>query len=185
MKTVGRKLRQGGQSLIEFTLVGIPMLFILVSVFEVSRGMWMYHTMAYSVKAGIRYVIVHGVDCTKNGNNCPVNLGPPKGTCDSTNGTIAEVIRCAGVGLDPKKTTVTFTSAQGTVGPYTLDVTGGTNPCPATAWPPANGNQAGQLITIEIRTPFNSAIAMFWPGAKPVTFASANLAASSSDHVQF
>ena len=37
--------RCGGQSLVEFTLVGIPLIFVLISVFEISRGMWMYHTL--------------------------------------------------------------------------------------------------------------------------------------------
>jgi Flp pilus assembly protein TadG len=180
MNTKGRKLRQGGQSLLEFTLVGIPVMFLLISIFEVSRGMWTYETLSHAVKQGVRYAIVHGVNCTKNGNNCPVNLGPATGVCNNTNGTIAEVIQCAGVGLDPATTTVTFTSAQGTLGPYNL------NAVPATPWPPTNGNQSGQPITIEIRTTFRSAIAMFWPGAKPVRSASTFiLPASSSDHVQF
>ena len=75
------------------------------------------------------------------------------------------MIRCAGVGLDPAKTRVTFTSTQGTLGPYAL------NAVPAaTQWPPTGGNQAGQPITIEITTPFNSAIAMFWPGSEAGPF---------------
>ena len=38
MKTTAAKLRQGGQALVEFTFVGIPIMFVLISVFEVSRG---------------------------------------------------------------------------------------------------------------------------------------------------
>ena len=175
-----RKSKQLGQSLVEFTLVGIPMLFVLISVFEVSRGMWMYNTLAHAAKAGVRYAIVHGIDCTKNGNNCRVQIGPSNNTCNNTNGTIAEVIRCAGVGLDPQNTTVTFISTQGTLGPYSL------NAVPAgTWWPPDDGNLKGQPLTIELRVPFNSAIAMLWPGSAPVSFASGTLPASSSDQIQF
>ena len=44
-----------GVAMIEFTFVGIPMIFVLVSSFEMARGMWIYHTMAYAVKEGARY----------------------------------------------------------------------------------------------------------------------------------
>jgi Flp pilus assembly protein TadG len=179
MKTPNSKFRQNGQALIEFTFVGIPIMFVLISVFEVSRGMWVYDTLSYAVKQGARYAIVHGENCGKNGNTCQVNLGPATGACNNTNATIAEVIQCAGVGLDPAATKVTFTSTQGTLGPYSL------NAVPGTLWPPANGNSSGNPITIEITTPFNSAIAMFWPGGSPVSFASGILPASSSDQIQY
>jgi hypothetical protein len=56
-----------------------------------------------------------------------------------------------------------------------------------TAWPP-NGtseNQVGKLIRIDIRTRFRSAIAMVFPGAHTVSFAEADLGATSQDYVQF
>ena len=34
-----RRHRSLGQSLVEFTLVGIPIVFVLISIFEISRGM--------------------------------------------------------------------------------------------------------------------------------------------------
>src|SRR5690242_13216787 len=49
-----------GQSLVEFTFVGIPMIFVLIGTFEISRGMWMYHTLAHAVRDGVRYASVHG-----------------------------------------------------------------------------------------------------------------------------
>ena len=171
--------KRRGQALIEFTFVGIPIMFVLISVFEVSRGMWVYDTLSYAVKQGVRYAIVHGDNCGKNGNNCKVNLGPATGVCNNTNSTIAEIIRCAGVGLDQDLTKVTFISNQGTLGPYKLSAV------PGTPWPPANGNSSGNPITIEITTPFNSVITMFWPGANPVSFASGVLPASSSDQIQY
>jgi len=66
--------RCGGQSLVEFTLVGIPLIFVLVSVFEVSRGMWIYHTLAHAVRDGVRYASVHGYNCTNNNNTCTVTM---------------------------------------------------------------------------------------------------------------
>ena len=64
-------------------------MFALISIFEVSRGMWIYHTLAYSVKNGIRYASVHGIDCfntANNPNDCLVEMGPA-----NTPGTIAYV----------------------------------------------------------------------------------------------
>jgi hypothetical protein len=38
----GRRQRQcGGNALIEFTLVGIPMMFVVISIFQVALGMWL------------------------------------------------------------------------------------------------------------------------------------------------
>jgi hypothetical protein len=170
---------RSGQSLVEFTFVGIPLMFVLISIFEISRGMWMYHTLAYSVKEGVRYAIVHGVNCTQGGNTCQVNMGPA-----NTVGTVSWVIRQAGVGLDLKKTSVTFI-AGGNTTTCSLDNGGGTSPCPFTQWPPPGANQLGQTIEIDITTPFRSAIAMLWPGAKPASFAARVLGASSSDSIQF
>jgi Flp pilus assembly protein TadG len=182
-----------GQTLVEFTFVGIPIIFILISIFEVSRGMWIYHTLAYTAKVGARYASVHGINCVgktvnallDNPNDCAVKMGPA-----DTAGTIAYVMRQASVGLDPVKTTVVF-NASGASTTCSLDVSGGSNPCPATIWPPydATGvntfNYVGEPIRIDITTPFSSALAMLWPGAKVVKFASGTLGATSQEYVQF
>ena len=179
--------RRGGQSLVEFTLVGIPLIFVLISVFEVSRGMWIYHTLAHAAKEGVRYASVHGYNCDQNGNTCAVNMGPVANKCDGTNTTVAEVIRCAAIGLDPTKTTVYFyTYPQGGTrtlqGSCKLD----NGSCSATQFPPDLANQVGVYhVEIDITTPFNSAIAMLWPGAKPVSFASGTLGATSADSIKF
>ena len=39
--------RERGTTLLEFTLVGIPLIFLLISTVEISRGMWQYHTLAH------------------------------------------------------------------------------------------------------------------------------------------
>ena len=43
---------QRGATTIEMTLVGIPIIFLLISTFEISRGMWMYNTAATAVREG-------------------------------------------------------------------------------------------------------------------------------------
>jgi Flp pilus assembly protein TadG len=172
-RNASRKRRRG-QALIEMTFVGIPIIFVLISVFEISRGMWMYHTLAYSVREGVRYASVHGINCVHNppsvNNNCP----------GMTVADVALVIQKAGVGLDLGTTQLTFTSAAGTIS-CSLS-TCSANPA---QWPPPQGNQVGQTIQIFIITPFRSAIAMLWPGSKPTSFAATNLAASSTDQIQF
>ncbi len=182
-----RRKRQRGATLIEFTFVGIPLIFILVSVFEVSRGMWVYETLAYSVREGVRFAEVHGVDCVLNtgigvNNNCQVAPSD-----------IATVIQYYGVGLSPTATQVTLsvcTGAATTPCSSTANVVGpcALNACPSGSgnyWPNTSHNQIGSIIRIGITTPFQSAIALFWPGAKPVSFTEVTLSANSTDTIKF
>jgi len=165
-----RSLRRG-QSIIEFTFVGIPLMFVLISIFEMSRGMWMYHTLAHATKTAVRYSIVHGQNC-----------GAPTGnTCSRTIGHIATEFKNAAVGIDEATTMLTFTSAAGTLAPQSLSSWLGNS----TPWPPTGGNVPGQILTIEAVTPFRSAIALFWPGSSPVTIGRVNLPARSSDRVAY
>jgi Flp pilus assembly protein TadG len=164
--------RRRGQSLVEFTLVGIPIIFVLISTFEISRGMWIYHTLAYSVKVGVRYASVHGINCVNGGGN--------PNDCLITIAQVAQRIQLNGVGLDPTKTSLTFSPGGATC---TLTACAANN----TQWPTPDGvvNAVGQPIRIDIRTQFTSALAMLWPGANPVSFAAGSLGASSQDHIQY
>jgi Flp pilus assembly protein TadG len=175
--------RERGATTIEMTFVGIPLILTLVSIFEISRGMWIYSTLAYAVKDGVRYASVHGVNCVNNPpgvtNSCEIHISD-----------VATTIQNAGVGLDPATTTLTFTPAvSGT--PCTLGPASTSGTClslTSTVWPPTTGNEnnVGQPIQINIVTPFHSALAMFWPGStKPVTFTLVNLGASSTNNIQF
>lgn len=167
------KSRRGANT-IEFTFVGIPIIFVLISIFEISRGMWLYETAAHAVREGVRYATVHGFNCVNN---------PPMVTnsCAVTAADVAQVIRNAGVGLDPAATTLTFIAPAPGGNSFSCAL----NACPATIWPPAGANTAGTAIQINITTPFNSALAMFWPGSQPASFASTTLGATSMDFVQF
>lgn len=146
MREKRRKLL--GSATLEFTLVGIPLMFVLISIVEISRGMWTYHTLAYAVKEGARFAIV-------NGQNSPT---------PATYATVCQAIVNAGTGLLPQDLTLTFTSSTSTVlnnttGPYLASA------CPTTSWPGTTGNQPGQPISITATYPFQSAMSMFWPGA--------------------
>ena len=173
-----RHRQRGGSSLIEFTLVGIPIIFVLFSTFEMSRGMWIYHTLAYAARAGTRYAVVHGVNCSLSGNTYCVNI--PQ---------LAGVLRDASVGLDPKLMTVTLTPSQGSATTDTLDNLLNSSTYSTTIWPPSSPqgtNGVGQPVQISVVYPFSSGICMVWPGTKvsgaPGTI---NLPASSNALIQF
>src|SRR5438046_1750407 len=124
-----------GNSLLEFTLVGIPLIFVLISTFEMSRGMWNYQSLAYGVKSGVRYAVVHGQTCGTTGNNCMVTIGQ-----------IASVIQATGVGLPGDLVTLTFTTASGVATTCVLnDCIASYNSAP---WPPSTDNAPGQDLRI-------------------------------------
>jgi Flp pilus assembly protein TadG len=169
-----RRDRERGAVTIEMTLVGIPLIFILIMTFEISRGMWMYHTLAYAVKEGVRASIVHGQNCVAN---------PPalNNNCTRTISDAAGVIQNAGVGLDLNTTNLTFKS-NGTVNATcTLSGCAGNT----AVWPPAGSNMVGTTIEIDIDTPFRSALAGFWPGTTPTSFSATTFAANSTDRIHF
>jgi hypothetical protein len=110
-----------GQTMLEFTLVGIPLMFVLISIFEISRGMWTYHTMAFAVKDGVRFASVHGINCintTGSGGSDPNN-------CATTIAVIAQKIRDAGVIFDPTQTALTFFPGDGGAASTTCKMVGG------------------------------------------------------------
>jgi len=158
--------------MIEMTLVGIPIIFILISIFEMSRGMWIYHTLAYSVREGTRFAAVHGQDC--------VTVVPTvTNACAKTVAQVAAVIEQAGIGLDRATTTLTFTAGG------SISCTIVTCAANASQWPPSGANGIGQIVKIDVIVPFHSALAMFWPGTRPVRFAVSNMGATSSEVIQF
>src|SRR5690348_3325838 len=81
-----RSSSRRGATTIEMTLVGIPLIFVLISVFELSRGMWMYNTAATAAREGLRFASVHGVNCVH------VPPGIPN-ACEVTANDIVKVIR--------------------------------------------------------------------------------------------
>jgi Flp pilus assembly protein TadG len=177
-----RRHSRRGAATIEMTFVGIPIMFILISIFEMSRGMWMYNTMAYALKEGVRYSIVHGANC--------VTTEPFNNTCSVTVSQVAQVIQNAGVGLDLHLTTLTFISGSNTDATCTLN--GSSTDSPAgcqqgtfstQTWPVVNN--VGTTLQIKAKSPFLSALAYFWPGSTPQSFGSLYFNANSTDIIQY
>jgi Flp pilus assembly protein TadG len=166
-----KAVRQRGSSILEFTLVGIAMIFIIISFFEMARGMWTYQTLAYAVREGARYATVHGKDCAS------------PNTCQVTIGQITGIIKSAGPGLDPNATTVTFTPASGSATSDTM-----TNLLTSTTtWPPSAANAIGQNVQIAVSYPFRTVLAIFWVGdGHPINDSQVfHLSASSTEPIQY
>lgn len=165
-----------GATMLEFTLVGIGMIFVFLSFFEIARGMWTYQTLAYAVREGARYSSVHGKDCDPLASS---------GNCLVTVSQIATVVLQAGPGLDPDNTTMTLTAANGTdtTGTITNLRTGG---YATTNWPPTNSYATGQLVKISATYPFRTFLAMFWVGGQAANYSKVfTLGASSTEPIQF
>src|SRR5450432_1187088 len=148
-----RRGKWRGNVTLEFTLVGIPVIFIMLSIIEMARGMWVYHTLAYAIKEGTRYAVGRGQ------NNTLANHSTYQGVCN----TIIQ----AGAGLLKEELLITFHSA--TVPDTTVTAAN----CSTDQWPPGAilakiDDQPGQTISITGYYPFVSMIAMFWPGSGQV-----------------
>jgi Flp pilus assembly protein TadG len=166
-----RSREHGGSTFLEFILVGVPVIFVMFSTFEMARGMWSYHSLAYAVREGTRYAIVHGADCSTSPNSCTVTIAQ-----------IATVIKKAGIGLDQSALNLTFTPNTGAA--ISCAMTNClTN---STQWPPTNANSIGMSLTISANYPFRSGIAFFWPGTRVTgSMPAMNFPASSKDLIQF
>ena len=172
------KRRQRGSALLEFTLVGIPLIFLMICTVEVSRAMWTYETLAHAVRQATRFTIVKGQNCATSPNTCSVTIA-----------RIAQEMQAAGIGLDPSAfTNVTFTAYSGrTITHATLqDCLSDTTSWPATPGSTDTGAATGADLEISVVYPFRSAFAFFWPGAgAAVRSALFYFPASSRESIQF
>jgi Flp pilus assembly protein TadG len=170
--------RQHGGTLLEFTLVGIPLIFVLISTVEIARGMWIYEMLGHAVRQGVRFTVVKGQNCATSPNSCAVTIG-----------RIAQEMQKAGVGLDPAAfTNVTFTAYAGrTITHATLqDCLADTTQWPAAAGTTDAGAAVGADIEISVQYPFRTPISMLWPGAGRSSSAGLfYFPASSRESIQF
>ena len=157
-----------GNALVEFTLVAIPLIFIQISVVEICRAMWDYHSLAQAVKAASRSVSTRGAGCAGSG-------------CQITVGQIAGTISAFAVGMPASSLKVTLTSNAGTITCNPLSSCAGS----ATVWPPAGGNSPGSNITITGSYNFTSALSMFVPGKSGMAFSGVTLTAQSQQLLLF
>ncbi len=167
-------LRRGksrrGSTALEFVLVGIPMMFIMFSLFEAARGMWTYQMLAYAVREGTRYASTKGKGCASP-NTCQVKIK-----------NLVTYVQTAGPLID-STSTITFTPATGSAITGTVAGLSANN----TVWPPSTANTPGQTVKISVTYPFRTILAMFWVGAgAPLNDSQTfTLGASSAQPIQF
>ena len=168
-----RDKRERGNSIVEFTLAGIPVIFLIYSTIQLSMAMWNYHTLAYAVNEGAHYAALRGQGCTTGGNSCGTTVS-----------ALAKQIAAAAPGIPDSQVSVTLTTASGAATPCAP-----LNSCysNSAAWPPAknNDNIPGKNITISAQYQYPSALAMFWPTAGPSHFGSITLPATSTIPILF
>ena len=155
---IGVRKGISGNALLEFTLTSIPLIFVIVSIVQMSVSMWNYHTLNEAVKVTARTAAVRGIDCASL-------------SCAVTVGQITQMLTTKGIGLIPGSLNVTLTDANGSIDCNPVS----TCTSSATKWPRTGGNATGQVISISATYPFNSPISMFVPGRggksfQPLTF---------------
>jgi Flp pilus assembly protein TadG len=170
--------RQRGNTLLEFMLVGIPLIFLIICTVEVARGMWTYVTLAHSVRQAARFTIVKGQNCATSPNSCTVTIA-----------RIAQEMQRAGIGLDPSTfTDVTFTAYSGRTITHTslYDCLSDTTSWPATPGSTDAGAATGADLEISAVYPFRTAFSFFWPGTGKARGAGLfYFPASSRESIQF
>jgi len=159
-----RRRRIRGNALMEFVFVGIPLLFIFISIEEMSRGMWQYHSLQYAVKLANSYATVHGATCATSPNTCTV-----------TAGNVITVFENAAFGIPMSQVSVTLTSENNSVTCSQVS-TCSTSSSWSSQWPPSanSDNEVGNWIEFRANYTFNTALAMFWTGKKTFSFGSSN-----------
>ncbi len=91
-----RRKHQKGSAILEFSLAGVPLLFIWISVIQMSIAMWSFHTLQYACKSGGAYVQLHGAtDGYCASNTCQV-------------GNAATAIANKLIGILPSQVTASF-----------------------------------------------------------------------------
>lgn len=166
---MNRKRRSRGSGVLEFALVGVPMIFTFISISEMGRAMWTYQTLAYAAKETNAYVAVHGTHC--GGSN----------SCLLTVGNVATAAEGYAIGLPTNTLNMTLTSSGTSYNCSPISsCTSNSNP-----WPPTSGQAVGSAIQVKLQYQFNSALSMVWPGAQPTAFGTYNLGAYSEQRVVF
>src|SRR5262245_57234037 len=154
------RIQRRGSALLEFVLTGIPMIFVWISIVQMSIGMWHYHTLQYAVKTTAAFITHHGIGCAYP-NSCAIRIKDA-----------ASVMKANAIGLAAREIHMTFTAYKSDHETASVPVSCALDSClsNAAAWPPAGFNEAGSDIQIKADYVFRSALCMFAPGSEPVRF---------------
>ncbi len=170
-------MKQRGSALIEFTLAGIMLIFVWISIVQMAIGMWRYTTVQYATKLAGSFSAVHGMGCWQPGYSCAIQIKDA-----------ARIIRKNAPGLDPTTTNVVFSAISPTDHLTVL----ASHPCrldncvnDTTWWPLIPHAAAGKELRIKVDYLYNPGMAMWVPGAGGVLFGSTRLPGDTHQIILF
>jgi hypothetical protein len=162
-----KKRKRLGNAALETGLIVLPMMLVILATTELTRGMWMYHTVTTAIKTGTRSATFHGSDCVA-----------AAATCADTVASVASTVQTSGIGLDAGSLQLTLITDG------TSYACGSLTQClsDTTQWPPAGHNAPGLLISVRGVYAFHSVLAAFWPGHSS---ASMSYVGEATDVIEF
>jgi Flp pilus assembly protein TadG len=165
-----KRRRRRGATLLEFTLLGIPAMFLCTSVLAASVDMWQFFTLSYAVAETARYASVHGATCSANSNSCTI-----------TRAQVASFFEGQSIALATANTILKLTDGSGTItcNPVTS--------CPSNTlqFPASGDNAVGSAIKVSATYPLTNPIFMLWPGSGHMAGASFTVGATSTQEILF
>lgn len=177
--------RERGSQTLEFTLIGLPITFLLFSIANMCFGMMTLHTIQEAVEQTARIVSTRGSTCSSGTN-----------TCTMTVEQIADAIATLSPGVSPNSLKVALIPAADTGNTITCSnlntcqtaCSGGScNTNRTTAWPTSTNsdNSPGKdiIITADIAIP--TPIMMFWTGSTSGNVSSSTFHAYSRQRLMF
>jgi Flp pilus assembly protein TadG len=168
-KARGGSRSRRGATMIEFTLLGIPGLFLCMSVLMTGIDMWQFFTLSYAAAQTARFASVHGATC-----------GTPN-SCTITRAQVASYFQSQALALNTAVTVLTMTDGSGTItcNPVT------SCPSSSTTFPATTNNAVGSNISINATYPISNPLFMYWPGAGRVNPATYTLGATSTQEILY
>ncbi len=101
--------REGGQALVEFSLVSLIFFLLIFGTIDVGRAVWNYNTLAQATREGTRYAIVHGANSSD-----PSGPGSAYYTSPNTDTNVTQVVETYAAGLNSEQLTVQALWPNGT-----------------------------------------------------------------------
>lgn len=161
------RTKRRGSSMVEFALVFLPLVTLLLGVFELGRAMWTFHSVSAAVKNATRYTIVRGAGCAAEYTGCSPSVSD-----------VAAEIRSSSLGLDQSRLRITFEAGSQTVSCASLSA------CLSDSqyWPAWPNNSVGRTVTVTGEYPFHTFLFSFWPA---MNRSGLTMSSKSSEVIQF
>jgi hypothetical protein len=142
-----RRPARSGQALLEFTLLGIPMLCITTSIMCMALDAWQLWSLSYATDSTARYISMRGATCAENGNSCTI-----------TTGQVATYFESQAMALSSGSVNVTLADGSGTTNcnPVSTCNSG------SAQFPASSANNVGSDITVKATYQLTNPIFMIW-----------------------